>query len=100
MKAKNKMPVEARALTEEEKLIKRGMELKEALEPFQALSKEFDKIKSQLREIYKKGLAEGRTVPMVAPGVMLTWKHVDKPEYSIKAHTEYHIGFVKLVPVP
>lgn len=97
-------PGKAPELTEEEKLILQGMDLREKLDrlktdpkvaEFHAVESQYDKVRKQLVGIHKAGLASGRNHPMTAPGVLVTWRPKDMPEMA--ARTDYLISFNRLV---
>ena len=84
-------------LSEEELLIIEAAELRTKLEPFRELERRYEEVRKTLRDIYLAGLANGRNQPMTAPGWQVTFRAVDKPEYHVKARTEYHILFSRMV---
>jgi hypothetical protein len=84
-------------LTEEERLIIEAAELRTKLEPFRELERRYDEVRKTLRDIYLAGLQNGRNQPMTAPGWQVTFRAVDKPEYHVKARTEYHILFSRMI---
>lgn len=97
-------PASEPKLTEEEKLILQGMELREKLDrlkldpkvaEFHAVESLYDKTRKALVGIHKTGLASGRNAPMTAPGVLVTWRPKDMP--AMDARTDYLISFNRLV---
>jgi hypothetical protein len=84
-------------LSEEERLIIEAAELRTKLEPFRELERRYEEVRKTLRDIYLAGLQNGRNTPMTAPGWQVTFRAVEKPEYHVKARTEYHILFSRMV---
>jgi hypothetical protein len=87
-------------LTAEEELITRACTLKERIAELEAsewyakyaaVVREYESARQQLRGIHLMGIAEGRNAPMRAPGVLITWREVNKGPQA--ARVEYWISF-------
>lgn len=91
------VPTQVELLVQEAGSIRLKLEMPEAQAVVQ-LQKRFADIKDLLRDVKKKHDAENPDKPLVMRygGWEVAWKRVDKEEYHVPEHTEFHFQLMRL----